>query len=92
MYCANENMKGKKKMKYFLQENFKELICSTPAYWIHGNPIVVHAHELNPTDYVIALFIGAWLRHEEITITFVKIIHRKKLKKLEQLVNHSNIR
>ena len=28
------------------------------ACWIHGNPIVVHTHEVNPVDYAIAF--TAW--------------------------------
>ena len=40
MYCINENIRDNKKMKHFLQENFKESICFTPICWIHGNPIV----------------------------------------------------
>ena len=64
-------------MKYFLQENFKELICFTPACWIHGNPIVVHAHEVNTVNYAIASVIGAGLHDEEITISFGKMIHQK---------------
>ena len=27
MYCTNENIRDNKKMKYFIKENFKELIC-----------------------------------------------------------------
>ena len=77
MYCANENIRDSKKMKYFLQEIFKESICFKPARGIHGNPIVVHAHEVNPVDYVISSIIGAGLPDEEITISFAKIIHRK---------------
>ena len=63
-------------MPYFLQENFKELICFTQACRIHGNPLVVHAHEVNPADYAIASIIGAGLRDKEITISFAKMINR----------------
>ena len=77
MYCANGNIKSNKKMKYFLEENFKELICFTLACWIHGNPILVNALEVNPVAYVIASIIGTGLRDEEITISFAKMIHRK---------------
>ena len=31
MYCANENVRDNKKMKYFLEENFKESICFPPS-------------------------------------------------------------
>ena len=63
-------------MKHFLQENFKESTCFTPARGIHRNPIVVHAHEVNPVGYAIASIIGASLRDEEITISFAKMIYR----------------
>ena len=53
-------------MKYFLQENFKEFIFFTPANWIHGNSIIVHAYEVNPVDYAIASIIVAGMRDEEI--------------------------
>ena len=88
MYCANENIRDNKKMKYFLQGNFKESICFTLARGMHGNPIVVHAHEVNPVDYAIASIIGARLLHEEITIPFEKIIHRKKNVKKQERVFH----
>ena len=77
MYWANENSRDKKNMKYFLQENFKMSICFTPACSIHENPIVVHAHGVNPVHYAIASIIGAGLCDEEITISFAKMIHRK---------------
>ena len=51
-YCANENIGDNKEIKYFLQEN------STSAREIHGNSIVVHAHEVNLVDYAIASIIG----------------------------------
>ena len=51
-YCANENTGDNKEIKYFLQEN------STSAREIHGNSIVVHAHEVNLVDYAIASIIG----------------------------------
>ena len=78
MYCSNEKIKGSKKMKYFLQENFKKLVCFTLACWINGNPFVVNAFEVNPVDYVIATIIGAGLRDEKIAISFAKMIHQKK--------------
>ena len=77
MYCTDENIRDNKKIKYFLQENFKESICFWPTRGIHGNPIMVHAHEVNPIDYAIASIIGAGLRDEEITISLAKMIHRK---------------
>ena len=52
-------------MKYFIQENFKESICFTPVCWIHEDPIVIYAHEMNPVDYAIASAIEAGLRDEE---------------------------
>ena len=64
-------------MKYFLQENVKEAIRFKPAGGIHGNLIVVHAHEVKPVDCVIALIIRAGLRDEEITISFSQMIHPK---------------
>ena len=83
MYCSNEKIKSSEKMKYFLQENFKELVCFTLACWINGNPIVVNAFEVNPVDYVIATIIGAGLRDEKIAISFAKmILKKKKIKKL----------
>ena len=88
MYCANENIRDNKKMKYFLQGNFKESICFTLARGMHGNPIVVHAHEVNPVDYAIASVIGASLLDEEITIPFEKIIHCKKNVKKQERVSH----
>ena len=78
MYCSNEKIKSSEKMKYFLQENFKELVCFTLACWINGNPFVVNAFEVNPVDYVIATIIGAGLRDEKIAISFAKMIHQKK--------------
>ena len=45
-----------------------------PECRIQGNPIVVHAHAVNPVDYVITSVIGAGLCDEEITISFVKMI------------------
>ena len=51
-YCANENTGDNKEIKYFLQEN------STSAREIHGNSVVVHAHEVNPVDYAIASITG----------------------------------
>ena len=77
LYCANENIRDNKKTKYFLQENFKEPLYHIPIYWIQGNPIAVHAHEINPVDHAIASIIGARLHDEEITISFAKMIHRK---------------
>ena len=59
------------------QRQQKDLICFTPACWIHGNPIVVHAHEVNTVNYAIASIIGAGLHGEEITISFGKMIHQK---------------
>ena len=48
MYCSNQSIRGNKKMKCILQENFKESICFTSTRWIHGNPIIgVHASMLN---------------------------------------------
>ena len=76
MYCVNKSIKSNKKMKYFLQENFTELICFTLTFWIYGNPIVVHALEVNPVNYVIASISETGLCDEEITISFAKMIHR----------------
>ena len=41
------------------------------------NPILVHAHEMNPVDYAIASISVAGLHEEEITISFAKMIHQK---------------
>ena len=49
MYCANENIRGNKKMKCFLQENVK--VCFTLVRGIHENPIVVNVHEVNQPLY-----------------------------------------
>ena len=64
-------------MKYFLEENVKELICFKPACWIQRNLIVVHTHDVNPVDYVIASIIGAGLRDDEIMISLAEKIHLK---------------
>ena len=77
MYCANENIRDSKKMKYFLHKNFKESICITPVYWIHENPVAVYAHQVDPVYYAIASIIGAGLLEEEIAISFAKMTHRK---------------
>ena len=63
-------------MKYFLQKNFKESICFSPARGIHGNPIVICAHEVNPVDYAITSIIEAELRDGETMISVAKMIHR----------------
>ena len=76
-------------MEYFLQENFKELICFTLTCWINGNQIVVNTFEVNPVDYVIATIIGAGLRDEKITISFAKMIHQKKKKDQETGITFS---
>ena len=64
-------------MKYFLEENVKELICFKPACCIQRNLIVVHTHDVNPVDYVIASIIGAGLRDDEIMISLSKKIRLK---------------
>ena len=48
-----------------------------PVYWIDKNPIVVHAHEVNPIDYAIASVIVPGLRNETIMIFFAKMAHWK---------------
>ena len=68
MYRANENIRDNKKMKYFLEENVKELICFTPACWIHGNPIVDYAHEVITADHAIASVIGYVIKRSLITL------------------------
>ena len=64
-------------MKYFYQRNFKESICFTPERETHGNPIIVHVHEVKPVDYAIPSIIEAWVRDEKIMISFAKMSHRK---------------
>ena len=47
------------------------------ACWIHGNPIVAHALEMNPVDYVITSVIGIGLPDKEITVFFAKVVRGK---------------
>ena len=46
MYCSSENSEYKK-MKYFLQENFRESICFTRECWIHWIPPNCSSYTLN---------------------------------------------
>ena len=48
-----------------------------PSMLKSWNPILVHAHEMNPVDYAIASISVAGLHEEEITISFAKMIHQK---------------
>ena len=48
MYCVNEIVRGNEKMKHFLQENF---MLHASMLNSCGNPIVVHAHEVNLVYY-----------------------------------------
>ena len=65
-----------KRWNTFSKKTLKSLYASRGT-WNSWEPIVVHAHEVNPVDYVISSIIGAGLPDEEITISFAKIIHRK---------------
>ena len=47
-----------------------------PSMLKSWNPILVHAHEMNPVDYAIASISVAGLHEEEITISFAKMIHQ----------------
>ena len=66
-----------KKMKSFLFTSFQYNLQFTPAYGIHGNPIIVHSVRVNPVDYAMASITRAGLRDKEITLTFPKMINHK---------------
>ena len=64
-------------MKSFLFTSFQYNLQFTPAYGIHGNPIIVHPVRVNPVDYAMASITRAGLRDKEITLTFPKMINHK---------------
>ena len=64
-----------KDSKKLITETFPEEIRFTSASGFQGSPLVLHASDVNPTDYALASLVGAGLRGAEITVAFA--IHRK---------------
>ena len=87
MYCSSENSEYKK-MKYFLQENFRESICFTRECWIQWIPPNCSSCTLNESFRIhdIASIIRAGLRDKKIVIYSPKMIHwRIKARETEHL-------
>ena len=73
--CVEGKVDDNKKMKSFLLTNFQYNLQFTPAYGIHGNPIIVPSSvRVNPVDYALT---GAGLRDKNITLTVPKMINYK---------------
>ena len=75
--CVEGKVDDNKKMKSFLLTNFQYNLQFTPAYGIHGNPIIVPSIRVNPVDYAMTSITGAGLRDKDITLSFPKMINHK---------------
>ena len=74
--CEVEITKAKD-LKKLITETFPEEIRFTPTLGLHGSPLVLHAGDVNPTDYALASLVGTGLRDAEITVTFAQMINQK---------------
>ena len=82
IYSVKGKVGDNKKTKFFLLTNFQDSLLFTPG---HGIPIIEYSVEIKPIDYAMSSIIESWLKNEEITLTFSKMInHELKSQELSE--------
>ena len=53
-YFGSSQESSAKSLKKFIADSFGNQVCFTPAVGLHGSPLVAHANDVNPIDYVLS--------------------------------------
>ena len=92
-YSCEAEITRIKDLKKLITKTFPEEIRFIPTLGLYGSPLILHASDVNPTDYALASLVGTGLRDAEITVTFTRIINEAMMEfpiSLDKLIEKSD--